>query len=307
MPQQYPFDTIDYLSDVEVERKLLRIKRANLRKVNFESLKRSIMAVSKGLVLEAPRYKPSFTLFRARVLSARPETVDVLAHPPANKVKNFGRANRPRRSIFYLNTLREAVFFEVSPRVGDFLAIGHWAVTQSLMMFPVGYSDAVFRMKKSNRNRPLFGDGNHPRLCHPTNKKLEAFFAKEFVKEVAPHTPWKFKISAAIAENRLSLPEADGIMYPTVAMRANSDNFALKPESASKLQLTKAEYVRIDEVHGFSYDVTVLDTATEFPEGSIQWKGKPKWVLKQGEQVKIVVENGRYRAYDLHGNLREYD
>ena len=96
-------------------------------------------------------------------------------------------------------------------------------------------------------------------------------------------------------------------MYPTVAMRANSDNFALRPSADRKLILKKAEFVRVDAVEDFSFKITVLDTATEFPNGKISWKGKPKWTLKSGEMVKLVVEDGRLRAYDRDGNIREYD
>ncbi len=209
--------------------------------------------------------------------------------------------------MFYLNSLRNAVFFELRPAAGDYLAMGHWEVIDKLFMFPVGYSQSVFRQIKSNRSMPTFGPDFDPRLQDHRNILLEDFFAEQFTKEVPREEPWQFKISAAIAESRLSLQEADGVMYPIVAMRANSDNFALRPSADRKLTLKMAEFVRVDAVEEFSFKVTVLDTSTEFPNGKISWKGKPKWTLKSGEMLKVVVEDGRFRAYDMDGNVREYD
>ncbi len=307
MSFHWPFESVEYLPEDEIKRILGEIADSDLRTTDFELLKKTLTRLAKGVVLEAPIYNPGFTLYRGRLMTSRPEVTSDLASPPAHLVTDFGRANTPKQPMFYLNSLRNAVFFELRPEPGDCLAIGHWEVIEKLLMFPVGYSRHVFEQRRSNRSVPTFGPGFHPRLQHPSNILLEKFFAEEFTKEVPREQPWQFKISAAIAENRLSLQEADGVMYPTVAMRANSDNFALRPTAERNLALKKAEYVRVDLVKDFSFESTVLDTATKFPNGRITWKGKPKWTLKRGEELKLVVENGQWRAYDVDGKLREYD
>ncbi|MCH7538975.1 MAG: hypothetical protein IH999_01035 [Proteobacteria bacterium] len=307
MSFHWPFESVEYLPEDEIKRILGEIADSDLRTTDFELLKKTLTRLAKGLVLEAPIYHPGLTLYRGRLMKTRPETVCDLAYPPAHLVTDFERANTPKQPMFYLNSLRNAVFFELRPEPGDCLAIGYWEVIEKLRMFPVGYSRHVFEQRRSSRSMPKFGPSNHSRLQHPSNILLEEFFAEQFTKEVPREQPWQFKISAAIAENRLSLQEVDGIMYPTVAMRCNSDNFALRPTAARKLTLKKAEYVRVDLVEEFSFKITVLDTATEFPNGRITWKGKPKWTLKRGEELKLVVENGKLRAYDVDGKLREYD
>ena len=301
------FESTGYLPDNEIKKKLKEIKRTDLRTVDFESLKMSIMRLSKGLTVEAPKYNPGLTLYRGRSINRRPVKVRDLGPPPPHLVSDFGRVNRPKQSMFYLNSSRNAVFFELRLNAADYLVMGHWEVIEKLLMFPVGYSSSVFHQMNSNRPLPTFGPSSHPLLHNPTNLLLENFFAEQFTKDVPRENPWEFKISAAISENRLSLQEADGVIYPTIAMRANSDNFALRATRNRKLVLKKAEFIRVDVVEEFSFKVTVLDTATEFPNGKILWKGKPKWTLESGELLKFVVEDGQWRAYDINRRVREYD
>ena len=248
-----PFESFEYLPDDEIKRILDEIAGTDLRTTDFELLKKTLMRLAKGLVLHAPIYHPGLTLYRGRLIKTRPETVCELAYPPPHLVADFGRAHRPKQPMFYLNSLRNAVFFELRPEAGDYLVMGHWKVIDQLFMFPVGYSQSVFHQMKSNRSMPTFGPDFDPRLQEHRNMLLEEFFAEQFTKEVPREEPWQFKISAAIAENRLSLQEADGVMYPTVAMRANSDNFALRPSADRKLILKKAEFVRVDAVEDFSF------------------------------------------------------
>lgn len=303
-----PLESVDYLSDEEMGRLVDVLRATDLKTANFDWLKKTLMRLSKGLVLDVPIYHSGLSLYRARRCKTRPALTSELGYPPASKVGSYGRANKPRQPMFYLNTQRNAVFFEMNPGPGDLLAVSHWTTVDKLLVFPVGYSDRVFQEKTSNRSKPRLGPGDHPLLMHPSNRYLEDFFAVEFTKEVPNDEPWRFKISAALAETRLSPQRVDGVMYPTVAMRANSDNFALRPSSAKKLKLLKAEFVQIDKVKDFSFEVTVLDTATEFPDGTLAWKGKPKWTLrKPGEMLRLVVENGQWRAYDMDGNVREFD
>jgi hypothetical protein len=82
-----------------------------------------------------------------------------------------------------------------------------------------------------------------------------------------------YKLSSAIAECLFADDIFNGLIYPTVEMRANGDNLALKLRYADKnLRFLKAEYARIDAVSGFTYKITVLDFATPLaPDGRLLW------------------------------------
>lgn len=297
-------DLVDYWPDEEIESRIRALQALDLKAADFAELRRLTMALGKGQLIQAPIYKPGIMLFRARIVAERPKSIVELGIPPPDKVADFGRANLPGQPVLYLNTLRNAVFFEVSPAAGAHLAVSHWESVADLLMFPVGYSETVFDELRSNRTLPSLGNTQHPRFNHPTNARLQAFFAQEFTKQVRRGEPWQFKFAAAVACNALETENIDGVMYPTVAMRANSDNFAIKRSSLCKVRLVKAEYVRVDSVGDFSFTATVLNVATDFDGQSINWQGTPRWTLGPGEMVKVVVENGQWRVYGIDGRPR---
>lgn len=100
-----------------------------------------------------------------------------------------------------------------------------------------------------------------------------------------------------------------GIIYPTIAMRANADNVALVPEFVDRfLNLEGVEWIRVDlEASDFKYQVTNLDFANSFTaDGRIDWKGRlAHWVIGPGRQVRVSVEHGKYVVRDDQGNIVE--
>jgi hypothetical protein len=97
--------------------------------------------------------------------------------------------------------------------------------------------------------------------------------AEAFTIRVPKGSEEMYKLSVAIAEFLFTDDIFDGLIYPTVEMRANADNLALKPRYADKnLSFPKAEYARIDDLLEFSYKITVLDTANALaPDGTLLW------------------------------------
>jgi len=72
-----------------------------------------------------------------------------------------------------------------------------------------------------------------------------------------------------------------------MAMRANADNLALKPDCVDlHLSVRKVEYIGVDEADERGFKVTILDFADSFDEdGGIQWKGRrPHWVMTEKGQ-----------------------
>lgn len=129
-------------------------------------------------------------------------------------------------------------------------------------------------------------------------------------------------MSVAIAEKLLGKLEVDpmnfpfdcephfaGILYPTIAMKGNSDNLALIPRFVDRfLRLEKVEYILVKEKKpDFKYDIQVIDFATSFePDGTINWKGRhPVLNLQPGENVIALVENGKWVFRNSSGEIVE--
>ena len=105
------------------------------------------------------------------------------------------------------------------------------------------------------------------------NRLISDFLAEVFTRRVPKGSEEMYKLSIAIADYLFKDDTLDGLLYPTVEMRANADNIALKTGYADKnLRFLKVEFARINAVHEFSYDITVLDFATVLaPDGKLVW------------------------------------
>ena len=178
-----------------------------------------------------------------------------------------------------------------------------------MLVNQVGYTRRTFDILGSGR--PQVGWGPEPADV-PTgegNKEIAGFLAELFTRPVAKCDEHSYNITVAVAEKLFLDDLFDGLLYPTVSMRANADNFALKPRYADKhLRFLKAEFARIDAERDFAYDITVLDTATELgDDGSIRWRGRlDQWVLRnQGDQLTFTAENGKWVARDASANIVE--
>jgi hypothetical protein len=102
----------------------------------------------------------------------------------------------------------------------------------------------------------------------------------------------------------------DALLYPTIAMRGNVDNLAIKPcyVDEGKLEFVNARWYRIDSRNDFQYEATETDFANSFKEdGTLEWKGrKGQWFLrKQWDQLIMKSENGVWVARDVNGNIVE--
>ena len=151
---------------------------------------------------------------------------------------------------------------------------------------------------------------------------VHEFLAAEFSRVVEPGSEHEYKLSIAIAEKLLgplntenggsTIPAGSqfgGLIYPALAMSANADNLALLPEIVDQhLDLEQVEYIRVeDKTSETQFQVTVLDFANSWgSDGSIEWKGRrPQWQIQAGEAVQVSVENGRWVARDVNGEIIE--
>jgi hypothetical protein len=285
---------------------IAEVRSADLKSVSIEDLKHALIPVFRGYIVTAPKCHPGLDLFRARLMT-KPTYVRDLLYPP-NGIAPLGRANREGASVLYCCSSREASFFELAPIVGSTLVVSKWVTIAPLLLNHVGYSRDVFSRLGSARrdhswsDRPIDDHGE-------ANAEVAAFLADAFAQRVATQERYRYKLSAAIAEKLFDADLFDGLLYPSIAMQANSNNVAIKPRYADQhLRFVRAEFARIDIVRDLQFDITVLDTAVALgDDGTIEWRGRlDNWVLRnKGDQITMSVENGHWVARNVHGNVVE--
>jgi len=267
----------------------------------IEQILELLTPIFRGYAVEAPRFDPGITLFRSRICGKPTNIKDLWAPPP--HITPLGRVNRERSPVLYCCTSREVPFFESQPKEGETVAIGRWITIGPLLVNHVGYSEATFKTLASVRQKA--GWGPHP--AKHLNEAVSVFLAEIFTRIVRVGSEHEYKLSVAIAEKLFADYIFDGLLYPTVAMRGNADNFALKLRYANNnLQFLKAEYARIEHVRDFAFDITWLDTATELEgDGTIRWKGRlDQWVIKEPcGQLTFTAQNGDWIARDRAGEI----
>jgi hypothetical protein len=305
------------------------VRKIDLCEADIDFLKGRLELLTVGYVVSSPVLMPGQIIFRGRVVKTKPDDVRELSYPPKEFVKSLGRVNRAGESVFYGSVDRSATVFEVQAKPGDHLVVGRWTVTKRLMVNNVGFTKHVFDAYGStrqldpfwtNRDRPVPADAA-ALVATPSAKLVHDFFAHEFARGVRGDNTHEYKLSIAISEMLIGHtltfdgneelahhpPRFAGIIYPSLAMLANADNIALKPEFAdSFLKFESAEFMSIDGfVEPSTYTVTILDYANSTgKDGSIEWKGRlPKWDVPPGGAMRFVVENGVWVARDMLGNI----
>jgi len=279
------------------------IRALDLQLATIEEIFDLMTPIFRGYRVVAPHFEPGLTLFRSRICDKPFHISDLLAPPP--HITPMGRVNRSENPILYCCTSRQAPFFESRPAEGQTVAIGSWITTAPILVNHVGYTQRSFDALLSNRKQASWG---HEPVNH-LNEAVSDFLGEIFTQIIPRGSEYRYKISVAIAEKLFLDDIFDGLLYPSIAMRANADNFAVKLRYANAyLQFQRAEYARIEHVRDFAFDFTVLDTATELgADGSICWRGRlDQWVISEPfGQLHFTAENGEWVARDKHGNIVE--
>ena len=306
----------------KLRQRIEEIKRTNLALADIDILRSRINLLLKGYTFVAPTWPQGQVVFRGRKfneINEKPINRSNLTYPKAVNVKTFQRANRPGQPMFYCSLTKEPLFFELKSNDGEYIAISKWRFKTKMLASNVGFEEQVFNDLCSARSVPEWS-GFMPSTAQCLVSK---FFAKQFTMNVSIDEEYRYKISAAIAEE-LYLKDINldddakrdgvqfgGLHYPSIAMHANSDNLALFPHFVDNyLDFVSVDWVRIDaQKPDFTYDITYLDFANSFSaDDFIEWKGRRSHCkLRPGEMVKISVENGQLVSRDMNGNLKNLE
>jgi len=285
------------------------IKEMDLSTITIDEIIDALTPLIIGFSQVTQRIHPGLRLYRARAID-RPETIRKLMYPPANKAY-LSRANRDGSPILYTSNSREATFFEVRPPVGSTVAVAQWVTTAPLLVNHVGYTESVFAGLGSERTNSEWGVQSATASVDDTNRQVASFLAYSFTQIVGDDSNYPYKLSAAISEKLIVDDQFDALAYPTIAMKGNAENFAIKTQFAdSSLLFQRAELLRVDSLLDFGFEATIIDTASALgSDGKIIWKGNgDQWSMRnQGDELTLVVEHGKWVVYDKFGNVVDPD
>lgn len=212
--------------------------------------------------------------------------------------------------MFYCSISPESVFFELGCKPSNLVVLTEWRPTKSFSINSVGYSKRVLaKLGRERLKLPYWADSLPPTMSSPANRRINEFLAEEFCRIVGDGNEWQYKITATMTQflihglknsDSKSNAEFHGIVYPSLASFANSDNLALLPESSTKLlEQVRSELYRVEEVFSNGhFRVTLIDSApSRDVEGRLQWNDRPVHLGVLPASAKATLdENGSWRT-----------
>lgn len=305
--------TIVPSSEEEIRKAIEALRSLELASASIDDVKQHVRILLKGYTISVPIFDPAVRLYRARKITPLPTSSAEIGAPPPDKVLSNQRCNRAGESLFYCSSARNAPFFEIHAQVGDHLVLSEWRTTERMTVNHVGYTRSNFGRLESTRSTPSWGPPIPAAHASEGTRLVDEFFSSFFSIDVQEGQEHLYKATIAMTEALIPEPseqgafQFDGLMYPTIAMHGNCENFALKAKFVARgMAFVKAEYLRIRKVEGMQMQFDILDFANSIGGcGMLDWKGRPgHWVLKQkGDQLQMGVdEQGEGIARDMNGN-----
>ena len=200
--------------------------------------------------------------------------------------------------------------YELDAVVGDEFVISIWQLEQPAMLNNIGYTQSVFDGLGSSRKAPLWGEASD---TAPTSEAVNTIdhLSHLFTEKDQAGNVDRYKITAAIAEIHYGTLEGKqdgiaGVLYPSVASRANGDNLALLPWFVdASVRWVKAIHVRVSEALVVGWVVQEIDTARAVDDiGNLQWAGHPPKIVldKNGISGTCIFKKGVDEFGDyIHG------
>jgi len=304
-----PKPDIDPLNIGEIQAKIDELRKTDLETTDIDDLINGINTCFRGYRIQVPRIKKGLKLYRGVKCKNKSQIMHQLTYPPAGKIIRYHRAGRPGQPLFYCSSTWQAPFYEIRVNKEDRLALSTWITKAPLLVNHTGYDSEVLKALGSSRKSTTLVNADDQEKYSQVDVLISRFLSEEFARNVLKGQEYLYKLSIAIAEYHFKSDKFNGLLYPALAMWGNADNLALKTSFVDKnLELQKVEYVYVDEVaDNLTYKLRVLDFANSFTkDGHIEWKGRhPQWVVRQGESLRVSVENGRWVARNTQGDIIE--
>jgi hypothetical protein len=244
---------------------------------------------------------PQFSqFFRAIKYPAKPSLVSDLSYPPLN-LSRINRANLEGEQMFYCSNHVNAPFYELHLEKGDRAVISNWTNTIPMTTNNIGYTDKNFQALGSEKADADSFSQPQP-LGTPENKAIAIFLAELFCGQVNEAEEEYYKLTTAIAHWAFNYEVFAALMYPTIKMHANADNYAIKKVfvDSGYLQLISAQYIEVSAILGEIYAYKLLDYSEKYSsKGIINWcNPENRWVLRTDQDAYFNFEDGLLKVYD---------
>ena len=291
------------------QEKFQYIRSLDLRNMEIESIRQELYKACHGYRITIPRIMPGTTFYRGRKVITKPVNIKEVTYPPPEIITQFQRANRPGTSLFYCASGRAIPLYECGVQAGDKFVMSRWKNTAKMTVNHIGYTEGNLTRLHSRRMVPKYAEVKSGLESDPNNVVIREFLSEVFSEVVPEGQEYRFKLTIAIAEWHMCMDFIHGIMYPTIPMKGNGENFALKTDFVDEhMELVKVDYREIVSSNEDEVTSRILDTATEVDEdGMILWKGRDdQWRLTNSQKTLIfTAEKGEWVARDENGNIVE--
>jgi hypothetical protein len=298
--EKRPIDPIEAQAIIE------EIDSLDLNYVAFEKLNSCLAALLRGYRYIIPWFIPGLRLYRVRIYQ-RPENIHEISYPPKSTVHRLGRINNIGEAIFYCSTVKNAILFELSPKALDQIVISEWITTDKLAVSPIGFTQKALQKLKSDKDITNWDITNYPLEVDAGNRLVHEFLANCITERVLPGEEYKYKLTIALARILLATDFVHGVAYPTVSMRGNGINLAIKTDFVDRaLKFVSAEFLEVTKVDNSEFSLKKLYSADKIENNRIVWHAEPlSWKLEPSRMIRVTVENGKWIARDEKGNLVE--
>lgn len=277
----------------EIQKSIKELNSLDLDNADYENIRdlvdRLIIGRSiNGFMLGG---KP-IRFYRGVLHKDKPMKTTLLSYPPAHLVTGFQRANPPGRPMFYCGIDPRIPFFELNISSGDKIYLSKWSAR-----------------KKFAATTVEFGEGDNA-----LDVIVKTYLQTKLSQRIHEVFSSDYKITCAIAEKlsngtveKGKMPDMGALVYPTVSMAARPENLAIRPEIVDKcLILDYVQEYLVKEINGNNISLVEKDFANQFPDGSIQWKGRPGHLgklQKKGDYVTATASSFGWVVKDKKGNL----
>lgn len=209
-------------------------------------------------------------------------------------INEFGRSNEPCQSIFYSCDNEHVSFFETTHFhkkneniESEIMTVGIWEVQEEIRVAHIPSNDSIKGLNKTV-------DGLQETLENLINKflyknsdlykKVINLFSTEYTRE-ADDDDTNYLISCAFSnyiydhygyDTYLKKPvQVEGILYPSVTLRTEGMNIAIKPDviNNGKLKLVNAVRRKLEKVENFTIKDKEILIAKKinYKTGKIEW------------------------------------
>lgn len=242
-----------------VEQIIKQLTTLDLQSEPIEDIYSNIFEMHGILPIIITTINPGTIIIRGRNYNSKENFSLAKSHsyPPAEFVKDYGRANVPRSSIFYgsINPIdddgpvaRITILTEIgktyrSQADKETIVYSSWEVINPLNVITICSSHLYKSLNP--RMVALREEFCHKYSSHPGFKLME-LLGNEFAKKV--NNNYEYMITSIFSDIVCGCETYDGIYYPGVQVDGAGMNIALKPESVNRclnfLRACEVDFIR---------------------------------------------------------------